>query len=176
MISALKPDFFRAQDEIVQGQEKMKLVIAADHAGFELKEKIRAHLQGQKYALEDCGAYSADPANWAEYGARAAAKVSADPENTVGILICGSGIGMSIVANKFKAVRAALCRDETDASTARSHNNANVLALGARVTEEAKALRIVDVFLRTPFEGGRHQLRLDYLSQDVENKIIKNNP
>ena len=140
----------------------MKLVIAADHAGFALKEKISEYLRSQKYSVEDCGAFSADPANWAVYGARAAAMVSADPENTVGILVCGSGIGMSIVANKFKNVRAALCRDEQDARTARGHNNANVLALGARVTDAEKALRIVDVFLHTPFEGGRHQVRLDY--------------
>ena len=151
----------------------MKLVIAADHAGFALKEKIRQYLQDQKYEVEDCGAYSAEPANWAMHGARAAARVSADPDHTVGILVCGSGIGMSIVANKFRHVRAALCRDENDALTARSHNNANALALGARVTEEAKALRIVDVFLRTPFEGGRHQVRLDFLSHDVEGKIFK---
>ena len=80
--------------------------------------------------MKDYGVYSDEAANWAEYGAKAAAAVSADPENTVGILVCGSGIGMSIVANKFKHVRAALCRDENDAKTARSHNNANVLALG----------------------------------------------
>ena len=150
----------------------MKLVIASDHAGFALKEKIREYLLGQKYSLEDCGAYSADPANWAEYGAKAAAKVSADPENTVGILLCGSGIGMSIVANKFRNVRAALCHDENDALTARGHNNANVLSLGARVTDPEKALLIVDVFLRTPFEGGRHQLRLDFLSHEVEDTLL----
>jgi ribose 5-phosphate isomerase B len=147
----------------------MKLVLAADHAGFALKETIRAYLQERKYDVEDCGAFSAETANWALYGARAAARVSADPENVVGILVCGSGIGMSIVANKFRRVRAALCREENDALTARGHNNANVLALGARVTDGAKALRIVDIFLNTPFEGGRHQARLDYLSRDVEN-------
>ena len=149
-----------------------KLVVAADHAGFELKEKIREHLQRQGYAVEDCGTFSADAVNWAEFGALAAAKVSADPVGTIGILVCGSGIGMSIVANKFRNVRAALCHDENTARLARSHNNANVLALGARVVDSEKALRIVDVFLRTPFEGGRHQVRLDYLRNDVENKIF----
>ena len=150
----------------------MNLVVASDHAGFALKEKIREFLRLQKYSVEDCGAYSAATANWAEFGARAAAKVAADPENTMGILICGSGIGMSIVANKFKNVRAALCHDEHDARTARSHNDANVLTLGARVIDSEKALRIVDVFLHTAFEGGRHQVRLDYLRNDVENKIF----
>jgi ribose 5-phosphate isomerase B len=157
----------------VKGQEKMKLAIAADHAGFALKEKIREFLRLQKYTVEDCGTYSAATANWAEFGAKAAAKVSADPENTMGILVCGSGIGMSIVANKFKHVRAALCHDENDARTARSHNDANVLALGARVVDSEKALQIVHVFLHTAFEGGRHQVRLDFLRNDVENKILK---
>jgi RpiB/LacA/LacB family sugar-phosphate isomerase len=145
-----------------------KLVVAADHAGFELKEKIREYLQRQGYAVEDCGTFSADAVNWAEFGALAAAKVSADPVGTIGILVCGSGIGMSIVANKFRNVRAALCHDENTARLARSHNNANVLALGARVLNEAAALKIVDVFLGTAFEGGRHQVRLDYLHDRVE--------
>jgi ribose 5-phosphate isomerase B len=148
----------------------MKLVIAADHAGFELKGEISRYLQAHKYAVEDCGVFSNAASNWAEYGARAAAKVAADPENTVGIMICGSGIGMSIVANKFRNVRAALCHDEYAARMARSHNNANVLALGARVVDKEKALKIVVVFLNTGFEGGRHQVRLDYLRDDVENK------
>jgi len=89
----------------------------------------------------------------------------------VGILICGSGIGMSIVANKFRNVRAALCHDENAARLARRHNDANVLALGARIVDAPTALRIVDVFLQTAFEGGRHQVRLDYLRDRVENKI-----
>ena len=154
----------------------MKLVIASDHAGFALKEQVREFLQEQGYALKDFGTYSNEAANWAMYGARAAAAVSADPDSTVGILICGSGIGMSIVANKFRHVRAALCRDENDAKTARAHNNANALALGARVTDPSTALRIVDVFLETEFEGGRHQERLDFLSHDVEEGNLKNKP
>jgi ribose 5-phosphate isomerase B len=154
------------------GNER-KLVVASDHAGFELKEKIKESLQSQGCTVDDCGVYSADSANWAELGARAAAKVSADPENIVGILVCATGIGMSIVANKFKNVRAALCHDEYTARMARSHNNANVLALGARVVDSEKALKIVAVFLTTGFEGGRHQVRLDYLCNEVENKIFK---
>jgi ribose 5-phosphate isomerase B len=148
----------------------LKIVLASDHAGFELKEKIRDYLQPQGYAVEDCGAYSAVSSNWADFGARAAAKVSAAPGHTVGILVCGSGIGMSIVANKFPHVRAALCHDENAARLARSHNDANVLALGARVVDAAAAMKIVAVFLGTAFEGGRHQARLDYLRNDVEGK------
>lgn len=153
----------------------LKLVLASDHAGFELKEKIKAHLLRQGRAVEDCGAYSAAAANWAEFGALAAAKVSADPEHTMGILVCGSGIGMSIVANKFRNVRAALCHDENAARLARCHNDANVLALGARTIAADSALKIVDVFLTTAFEGGRHQARLDYLRDGVENTVFKGN-
>jgi ribose 5-phosphate isomerase B len=154
-------------------RKEMKLVIAADHAGFELKEKIGEHLRLEGYTVEDGGAFSTDAVNWAEFGARAAAKVSADPLHTIGILVCGSGIGMSIVANKFPNVRAALCYDENTARLSRSHNDANVLALGARTLEAATALKIVEIFLNTPFAGGRHQVRLDYLRDGVENKIFK---
>ncbi len=149
-----------------------KLVVASDHAGFALKEGIKAFLQRQGRTVDDCGAYSAEPSNWAEYGAKGAALVSADPEHTVGILVCGSGIGMSIVANKFPDVRAALCHDENSARLARRHNNANVLTLGARFVDTETALKIVVVFLETPFEGGRHQTRLDYLRDSVEKKVL----
>jgi len=148
------------------------LVLAADHAGFGLKEKIKAELLRQGRIVDDCGAFSEAAANWAEYGALAAAKVAADPTGTVGILVCGSGIGMSIVANKFPGVRAALCHSEDAARLARMHNDANVLALGARVLEEAAAMKIVAVFLETPFAGGRHQKRLDYLRDHVESKVL----
>jgi ribose 5-phosphate isomerase B len=155
----------------MNAQHDMKLVIASDHAGFELKEQVREYLRQHGRAVEDCGAYSAVSSNWAEYGALAAAKVAADPGHTVGILICGTGIGMSIVANKFPGVRAALCHDENTARLARSHNDANVLTLGARVVDAATALKIVAAFLETPFAGGRHQARLDFLRDRVENKI-----
>jgi len=149
-----------------------KLVLASDHAGFEMKEWIKERLQQQGRMVDDRGAFSADPANWAEYGALAAAQVSADPEHRVGILFCGSGIGMSIVANKFPNVRAALCHNEEAARLARRHNDANVLALGARVVDAATAWKIVVAFLETPFDGGRHQTRLDYLREHVEKNIF----
>ncbi len=148
------------------------LVLASDHAGFELKERIKAELLGQGRSVEDCGVFSPQPANWAEFGAAAAARVAADPERTVGILVCGSGIGMSIVANKFPGVRAALCHTEEAARLARQHNDANILALGARVLDPGTARRIVAVFLETPFAGGRHQTRLDYLRDQVEKQVF----
>lgn len=148
----------------------MTVYLASDHAGFRLKEEVGKYLRDNGYAVEDMGTHTADSVSWAEYGAKAAAKVSEDPENSKGIIICGSGIGMSMVSNKFKNVRAALCRDEYDAEMSRKHNNANVLNMGERVTDTDTALKIVRTWLNTGFEGGRHQTRLDHL-----NKLEQNN-
>jgi len=153
-------------------RDPRELVLASDHAGFELKEAIKAELLRQGRNVEDRGTHSPQAANWAEFGAQAAARVAADPQHVVGILVCGSGIGMSIVANKFPGVRAALCHDENAARLARRHNDANVLALGARVMDAPTALKIVAAFLETPFEGGRHQVRLDFLRDHVEKKDL----
>jgi len=151
----------------------MNIYMASDHAGFLLKEEIKTYLRENKYKVIDVGTDSTKSVNWAEFGARAAKDVSDNYDNSIGIIICGSGIGMSIVSNKFKYVRAALCRDEYDAEMARKHNNANILNLGARVTETKKALSIVKKFLKTEFEGGRHQDRLDFLQNMVEDNNFK---
>jgi len=151
----------------------MKIYLASDHAGFELKEEVKKYLLNKNLAVEDMGTGSPESVNWAEYGAKAAKKVSEDPDNAKGIIICGSGIGMSMVANKFKNVRAALCNDEYAAEMSRKHNNANVLNMGARVIDKEKALKIVDTWLKTEFEGGRHQKRLDYLHEVVEKENFK---
>lgn len=148
----------------------MTIYLASDHAGFKLKEEVEKYLRDNRFHVEDMGTHTADSVSWAEYGAKAAAKVSEDPENSKGIIICGSGIGMSMVSNKFKHVRAALCHDENDAEMSRKHNNANVLNMGERVTDTDTALKIVDKWLHTEFEGGRHQTRLDHL-----NKLEQNN-
>ena len=150
-----------------------KIYLASDHAGFELKEKLKNYLQDQGYdfTIEDMGTYSTEPVSWTEYGAKAAQKVSEDPENSKGIIICGSGIGMSMVSNKFKNVRAALCNDEYSAEMSRKHNNANVLNMGARVIDLKTAQKIVDKWLHTEFEGGRHQKRLDDLHQVEQNSF-----
>jgi ribose 5-phosphate isomerase B len=149
-------------------RSRMTVILGADHAGFALKERIKVELLRLGREVEDVGTHEPDPANWAEYGAAAAARVAAAPARCLGILVCGSGIGMSIVANRFPGVRAALCHSEEAARLARQHNDANVLALGARMIDAETALRIVAVFLDTPFEGGRHQARLDYLRDHVE--------
>jgi len=146
----------------------MIVFLAADHAGFELKERIREHLTHRNTPFEDLGTRSAESVNYAEYGAAVAARVSTDPENSLGILVCGTGIGMAMVANKFPGVRAAVCHDELTTRVSRSHNNANVLSLGGRVVSAELGMRLVDIFLCTPFGGGRHVERLSYITEKVE--------
>ena len=151
----------------------MKIYLASDHAGFELKEYVKKYLKENGYDISDKGVYNNERSNWAEYGAQGAEAVSKDPENSRGIIICGSGIGMSIVSNKFKNIRAALCQDEYNAEMSRRHNNSNVLNMGARIIDKEKAIKITEIWLKTPFEGGRHQERLDYLFKEVEEKNFK---
>jgi ribose 5-phosphate isomerase B len=151
----------------------MKIYLASDHAGFDLKETIKKFVQKEQYSVEDLGTHSGESVNWAEYGARAARMVSENPRETRGILICGSGIGMSMIANKFKDIRAALCHNSYTAEMSRKHNNANILTMGARILEPDQALNIVEIWLSTPFEGGRHQDRLDYMHHIIEKQNFK---
>ena len=151
----------------------MKIYLASDHAGFELKEDIKKYLAEKNISYEDMGTFSTESVNWVEYGAKAADKVSQDPEHSQAVLVCGSGIGMSIVANKFKNVRAALCNDPYAVEMSRKHNNANVLTMGARVIDKDEAYQILDIWFKTPYEGGRHQTRLDYLRDFVEKNNFK---
>lgn len=154
----------------------MKIYLVSDHAAFELKEEVKRYLIRNNYPVEDMGTHSPEPANWAEYGAKAARKVSEEPENSKGILICGTGIGMSMVGNKFRNVRAALCHDEYTTEMSRKHNDANVLTMGARVLDVKKALKIVEIWLNTEFEGKRvprYQQRIDYLHNVVESRNFK---
>jgi ribose 5-phosphate isomerase B len=155
------------------GETKMKIVLASDHAGFELKEKIKNFLQENGYPFSDLGTGSTESVNWAEYGARGAREVARNPEKTKGILICGTGIGMSIVANKFKGIRAALCLNPHMAEMSRKHNNANILTLGARILKGRMAIKIVKTWLNTEFEGGRHQKRLDDLHRVIEKQNFR---
>ena len=151
----------------------MKIYLGADHAGYELKEEIKRFLTRRKYDVEDCGTDSSDPVNWADFGARAAKRVSENPDDSMGIIICGTGIGMSMTSNKHANVRAALCYDEYTAEMSRRHNNANVLNIGARVLTKEEAIRIVEIWLNTPFDGGRHQKRLEFLHDIVERQNFK---
>lgn len=137
-----------------------RIVIGCDHAAYAMKEKIKAFLLANGYKVEDVGTHSGNSVDYPFYGAKVAAKVSSG-EFRKGILLCGSGIGMSMVANRFAHVRAALCGDLFSAIMCRRHNDANVLVLGGRVLGEALAEEMVKAWLQTPFEGGRHQSRLE---------------
>jgi len=136
------------------------IIIGCDHAGFALKELIKDYLSALNCTPEDCGAYSEDSVDYPDIGMQVARKVSSG-EYARGILICGTGIGMSMVANRFAAVRAALCNDIFSAIMSRRHNNANILVMGGRVIGPELAREIVRAWLETPFEGGRHQRRVD---------------
>jgi ribose 5-phosphate isomerase B len=138
----------------------MKLVIGCDHAAFGLKETIRRYLTEKGIAVEDLGAFSEASVDYPQIGMQLASQVS-EGRHDRGILLCGTGLGMSMVANRFAHVRAALCNDLFSAAMSRRHNDANILVMGGRVIGDVLALEIVRTWLETPFEGGRHQRRLD---------------
>ena len=138
----------------------MKIAMACDHAGPQLKKIIAEHLQSQGHTIDDFGLPDTqERGDYPDY-ARPAAEAVASGKADLAILICGTGLGMGMAANRIKGIRAATCANEFLARLARAHNNANVLALGARVTGEGLALAIVDVFFKTPFEKGRHETRI----------------
>jgi len=136
------------------------LVIGCDHAAYDLKEKIKLFLVAKGIEVEDVGTHSQDSVDYPDFGKKVASLVS-NGKFKRGILLCGTGIGMSMVANRFPHVRAALCSDLFSAIMSRRHNDSNILVLGGRVIGEALALELVKVWLETPFDGGRHRLRLD---------------
>ena len=136
------------------------IAIACDHGGYALKEKVKQHLIDGGYEVKDFGTDSTDSCDYPDYAAPAA-KAVASGECEKGIVICTTGIGVSIVANKVRGIRCALCGDPLSAEMTRRHNDTNMLAMGAGVVGENLALRIVDVWMTTEFEGGRHQRRVD---------------
>ena len=141
------------------------IAIGSDHGGFALKAEIMEHLEKRGFAYQDFGTYSEASCDYPVYG-RAVAKAVAAGEYEFGILICGTGIGISITANKVPGIRAALCGDCFSAQATREHNDANILALGARVTGPGLALKIVDTFLDTPFSGEeRHARRISMIEE-----------
>ena len=142
----------------------MKIALASDHAGFFLKEKIRAYLDEKGISHTDYGCYAEEKADYVELGSAALKGVTGGDCDRA-ILICGTGLGMGILANKFKGVRGTPCLDEYSAEMSRSHNNANCLTLGGRILPVDEALHIVNIWLETPYEGGRHQERLDEIAE-----------
>lgn len=144
------------------------IAIGSDHGGFQLKQEVKNYLDAQGIAYKDFGTDTEDSCDYPIYG-EAVANAVASGEYEKGIVICGTGIGISIAANKVKGIRAALCGDCYSAEYTRRHNDANILALGARTIGSGLALKIVETFLNTDFEGGRHARRVA-LIRDIENR------
>ncbi len=147
----------------------MKIVIGSDHAGYNLKNKVIAHLKENGYEPMDVGTYSSDSCHYPDYAAKVAEAVSSG-EYERGILVCGTGIGMSMAANKHKGIRAACCSDTFSARLTRMHNDANVLCFGERVVGEGLACDMVDLFITTEFEGGKHALRVNMFMEKENEK------
>lgn len=141
----------------------MHIHIGCDHAGYELKERVKAHLLSRGDTVEDHGTFNSESTDYPDYAHAVARAVEKDKAGR-GILICGSANGVAITANKHSGIRAALCWTPEIAQLARQHNDANILCMPARFIEDTVALTMADLFLSTPFEGGRHQARVDKIS------------
>ncbi len=139
-----------------------RIIIGCDHGGLNLKNKVVEHLKEICYEVEDVGTYTTESVDYPIYAKKVAHAV-ADGKYEKGIIICGTGIGVSIVANKVKGIRASLCGDTFSAKATRQHNNSNILCMGERVIGAGLALDIVDIWLTTEYEGGRHQKRIDMM-------------
>ena len=147
----------------------MKIALGCDHGGFALKEAVKKHLEEKGIEYIDCGTYSTDSVDYPDY-ARAACKKITDGECEFGLLFCSTGVGISIAANKVPGIRCCCASETYSAKYTRLHNNANVLAMGGKIVGEGIAFEMVDIFLSTEFEGGRHQRRVDKITQIEENR------
>jgi ribose 5-phosphate isomerase B len=136
-----------------------KIFISSDHAGFKLKEEIKSHLSKKKISFKDMGPFNDDRVDYPDYAHKVARKVNTN-KNNVGILVCGSGMGMNIAANRHKNIRAAQCFNLKSTKLSRLHNDANIITLGSRLLNKKLALNCVNTFLNTKFEGGRHIKRI----------------
>lgn len=162
--------FWREGQSMSPIKHNQTIALGADHAGYELKNLLKESLLSIGYDVIDFGTNSGDSVDYPDFG-RAVAEALADGRAGRGLLVCGTGIGISIAANRFPAVRAALCRSALDAQSAREHNDANVLALGARITGVEAAKDCLQEFLSTEFDGGRHVARVDKLSELVQREV-----
>ncbi len=145
----------------------MDIAIGSDHAGFEAKKEVISVMQSAGYNMIDCGTFSTDSIDYPDIAELVAEQVL--EKNILGIIICGTGIGIAIAANKIPGIRAAVCTDVFTAEMARKHNDANIVAVGARVLEIDQMKEIINIFMKTKFEGGRHQLRVEKIKA-LENK------
>lgn len=159
------------ENRVVLTEDVMKVALGCDHGGLELKDTIAAELKKLGVEVVDEGTVSEESVDYPDFAAKVAGDVASGKVDK-GITVCGTGIGMSIAANKFPGIRAALCHDSYTARMSRMHNDANILVLGGRVTGPEVALDILREWLKTPFEGGRHQRRLDKIA-DLEKKGCK---
>lgn len=146
----------------------MKIVIGCDHGGFEHKNAIKEHLEERGFEVTDCGIYECASVDYPDIAVKVCEEITSGRCER-GILVCGTGIGMSIAANKIKGIRAAACSDHFSAKYTRLHNNSNILCMGGRVVGVGTALELADIFTDTEFEGGRHQRRIDKINE-LENK------
>jgi ribose 5-phosphate isomerase B len=144
--------------------QKPKIALGSDHAGFSLKEKVRQYLTSLGYDVADQGTTGPDSVDYPDFAETVSQRVVAKQAD-FGVLVCGTGIGMAIAANKVSGIRAATCTDTISAQFARAHNDANVLTMGGRLTDEVTARKILDTWLATPFEGGRHERRVNKISE-----------
>jgi len=143
---------------------KPRMVVGSDHAGFRAKENIKKYLEGAGYMVEDVGTHSEESVDYPDFAKAVGERVAAT-DRALGVLVCGTGIGVSIAANKVEGIRAALAHDSLTARRAREHNDANVIALGGKVVGDDEAIAIVQEFLSAEFAGGRHQRRIDKISE-----------
>ncbi len=145
-----------------------KIALGCDHGGLDIKNAVRDYLESQKIAYTDFGTFNTDSVDYPEYALKVA-DVVASGDYESGIICCGTGIGVSMVANKVKGIRAAVVTDEFCAEMTRRHNNANVLCMGGRVIDSVKAVKLAEIFLNTEFDGGRHEARVQMIT-DIENR------
>lgn len=146
-----------------------KIYIGADSAGYSLKEELKAYMTKKGYDVTDFGTNSEESCHYPIFASKVSEMVQREPDTSFGILICGTGIGMSMCANKFNGVRAAVCSDTYSAKMTRRHNDANLLCMGARVIGSCLAVDILDAFLENEFEGGRHAVRVGMMTE-IENR------
>jgi len=146
----------------LQGEIQKTLVLASDHAGYDLKENIKTYLENNNFNIKDLGPFNEDSVDYPDYG-NMLGNFILENKNSIGIAICGSGIGISIALNRMLGIRAALCSNEEIAKLSRNHNDANVLVLAGRFMNLKKSSSIIDIFLKESFEGGRHERRVNKL-------------
>ncbi len=144
-------------------EKTIRVAVGSDHAGYPLKERVRQYLERKGFDVEDAGTNSTNSVDYPDFAEKVAGRV-ASGQVDFGVLMCGTGIGVALSANKVPGVRAATCNETISARFARSHNNANVLAMGGRLVDAATADKILDTWFRTPFEGGRHERRVEKIS------------